>query len=175
MGLLPSPAGTSGLARTARALSLAALLLGLAFGLPASVAAHDGHCQVQVTPRAAAGGSAFRFTGTGFSPTTLTLQRAGGAETVHDLELDGEDWEFTVHSRIGDVGRWTAVFTAPDGCTATAKFVVTLTNTDAADAVPAGMTNAGRPASVAAWAFTLLVGLAGGLLIGSRVRSTNRA
>ncbi len=171
MGLLVKLRGTSAV-RLLRASVVPALLLGLAIGLPGSVSGH-AHCTVEVTPRAAPGGSAFGFKGTGFTPNTVELKKADGTATVHQLDLGDQDpWEFVVHSRTADVGLWTAVFAASDSCRVEIGFHVTLRNTDGLATEPA--TQAGG-VSLAAWTFTLLVGLSGGLLLGIRVRSANRA
>jgi hypothetical protein len=166
MGPLAQLDGTFGTSRGFRWLGFLAFMFVLGFVGAAATSAHEGHCEVEVSPRAGAGGTAFHFTGSGFTPTVVTV--AGGSmSTVHELDLPDDDpWEFSIRSRTGDLGRWTATFADEDGCEAAVSFRVTLSDTDSA---PLPVEEIGR-VSGTAWAFVILVGLAAGLLIGHRVR-----
>lgn len=131
-----------------------------------SVLAAPQDCEVQVSPRAAPAGSVFVFSGSGYKPTELTLQKGDGAVASHELSLGDDDaWEFTLRSRIGDEGTWTANFIDPDhGCTATISIRVTLSNTDLVDDIAAVTSAAPTP-----WLLYLAVvvlGFTGGLLMG---------
>ncbi len=166
MGPLATLDGTFGSARGLRWLAFLGFMFVLGFVGAASTSAHEGHCEVEVSPRAGAGGTAFHFTGSGFTPTVVTLE-GGPMSTTHELDLGADDpWEFTVRSRTGDAGRWTATFSEQDGCQATVSFRVALNDTASAIDPVAGR----EPAPGGAWAFVVLVGLAAGLVIGRRVR-----
>lgn len=143
----------------------------LALGAGSALAAQPERCDVQVGPRAAAGGSLFVFSGSGFMPTELTLQKEDAGPISHDINVgDADPWEITVRSRTGDEGTWTAAFTdqALD-CTASVEFRVTLSNTDLIEDIAASTTS--LPAPVLLYAVVVAFGLATGTLIGRRVRA----
>src|SRR5687768_6581591 len=88
-------------------------------------------CVVTADPQAAAGGSVFTFSGSGFQPTRMTLQKNEDPPTVSDIDVAGADpWQLTVQSRNGDEGGWKATFDVDGGCSVTVQFRVTLTDTD---------------------------------------------
>ena len=151
--------------------ALGALLWMLALSAGSSLAADPGTCQVHVNPRAAAAGSVFVFSGEGFVPTQLTLQREGGQPIEHDLNVgDADPWEITVRSRAGDEGTWTASFTDPaQDCTATVEFRVTLSNTDLIGDIAAATTSSSAP--VFLYLAVIVFGFGGGVMIGRRVRA----
>lgn len=110
---------------------LAALVMALASVGPA-LADDTGPCNVTVDPISAVGGASFNFSGSGFVPTKMSLQKGTGAPIVNDLDLGGADpWQVAVQSRAGDEGTWTASFEAPGSCTASVFFEVVLASTDA--------------------------------------------
>lgn len=161
---------TGGSIRRSLALFGATLwILGVTAG--SALGAQPGTCEVRVSPRAAAGGSAFVFSGSGFVPTEMTLHLEGAGPISHDLNLgDADPWEVTVRSRMGDEGTWTASFGDPAlDCTATVEFRVTLSNTDLIDDVTAGTTSS--PAPVLLYVAVIVFGFSGGALIGRRVRA----
>lgn len=138
-----------------------------------SVLAAPQDCEVQVSPRVGPAGSVFVFSGSGYKPTELTLQQ-DAAVASHELSLgDGDAWEFTLRSRIGDEGTWTANFVDPDlGCTATVSIRVTLSDTDLVDDIAAATSSTTTP-----WLLYLSVvvlGFTSGLLMG-RLRTWVRA
>jgi hypothetical protein len=152
------------------------LVLLMMFGTSVSptLAYTSGDCTVRVDPATAAAGSSFTFIGTGFHPTTLALQKVGEPPTIHDINVGTADpWRFTVRSRVGDEGRWTATFSGgPDDCTGQVEFRVTLSNTDAvSDAIAAA------PPTAPALLFLSIVvlGFAAGALAGRRVLLASRA
>ena len=105
---------------------LAALLLA-----PGAVMAADPGCSVTVDPPAAVGGTVFTFTGSGFHPTKLLLQKGDNGPTSNDIDPGPSDpWTQTVQSRVGDEGSWTATFVEENGCAIAVNFDVTLTSTD---------------------------------------------
>jgi len=91
-------------------------------------------CAVTVDPASAVGGTVFTFTGSGFHPTKLLLQKNDGSPISNDIAPDGDPWTQTVQSAVGDEGSWTATFVQPDGdtvgCAIAVHFDVTLTSTD---------------------------------------------
>ena len=136
--------------------------------------AQDNECDVSVSPRAAVAGSVFVFTGSGYDPTRLTLQKEGGDAINHELTVgDADPWEVTVRSRVGDEGTWSASFEdATLDCTATTEFRVTLSNTDA---IGDALTAATSGAPLALYMSVIVVGFGGGLLIGRRMRDRRLA
>ncbi len=142
----------------------------LALGAGSVLAAQPETCDVRVSPRAAAGGSVFVFSGSAFVPTELTLQKGDAEPISHDLNVgDADPWEVTVRSRTGDEGTWTATFSDPAlDCTASVEFRVTLSNTDLIEDVVAATSS---PAPVPLYVVVIVFGFAAGMLIGRRVRA----
>src|SRR6266540_1536826 len=96
-----------GFVRHAGAPLLGALVLVCLLSL--HVRAADSDCVVTVDPQAAAGGMVFTFSGSGFGPTHMTLQKDEEIPTISDLDVAGADpWQVTVQSRNGDEGAWKA-------------------------------------------------------------------
>lgn len=130
--------------RVARILSAIIATLGLALLVPVStVVAAD--CSLSVSPRTGVPGTEFVFTGTGFTPTTLSLTRGDDAAVVIDVTGASNEELFTLVADDPDVGRWRA---EAAGCEDTVSIRVTLppTATEAPAAAPddtaelAGMT-----------------------------------
>jgi hypothetical protein len=154
--------------------SIGALLLMLTLSAGA-VLAQDTECSASVNPRAAVGGSVFVFSGSGYSPTKLSLQKEDDEPINHDLNVgEADPWEVTVRSRVGDEGTWTASFEDPAvPCTATTEFRVTLSNTDAiSDAVTAARSGS---TPIALYLGVIVVGFGGGLFIGRLMRDRRLA
>ncbi len=161
---------------------IAAVLLGALWAMlmllgtsaaPALAAFTSGDCTVRVDPSVASAGSSFVFIGTGFQPTTMTLQKDGEQPSVHDVSVGTADpWRVTVRSRVGDEGRWTATFTGGiSDCTGQVQFRVTLSSTDAAsDAIAAAPSAAPGVLLLS----IVALGFAGGTLAGRRVRFANQ-
>lgn len=150
--------------------ALGAMLWLLCLAAASALAAEPGICQVQVNPRAAASGSVFVFNGSGFAPTELTLEREGGEPITHDLNVgEADPWEFTVRSRTGDEGTWTASFSDPAlNCTATVEFRVTLSDTDLIGDTAADTTSSSAPAFL--YLAVIVFGFSGGVVIGRRIQ-----
>ena len=140
-----------------------------------SVLADSASCTVEVDPAVATSGSLFVFSGRGFQPSELTLQKDGGEPATHQLSVgDTEGWEVTVRSRVGDEGDWTATFVDPAGdCTTTVDFRVTLTSTDVLDDVAAATSQFSAPLLL--YALVVIVGFTGGAAIGRRLNARVRA
>ena len=132
------------------------------------VMAADSGCSVSVDPPTAVGGSVFTFTGSGFKPTKLLLQKGDAGATANDIDPGTSDpWTQNVQSRAGDEGRWTATFVEEGGCAISVDFRVTLTATDMISDVLADQPQTSLPAL-----FYLLVvgfGLAGGAFLSRRL------
>ncbi len=153
--------------RAWRALPPSLLVAALGVALWVSpVAGGAAACELTVTPSEGRAGTAFTFSGSGFTATQLTLSRDGKPGTAVALNLGNADpFKVTITSRPGDEGAWKAVATAPGvDCAPEATFRVTLPSTatddigDTAPAVPAMPTLVG--AILAALAF------AGGFHVG---------
>jgi hypothetical protein len=101
---------------------------------PPVVADSPPDCAVTVDPPSAVGGTVFTFTGSGFLPTKLLLQKGDGSPISNDIAPQGDPWTQTVQSAVGDEGGWTATFVQADGdtvgCAIAVHFDVTLTATD---------------------------------------------
>ena len=87
-------------------------------------------CVVTVDPAAAVGGTVFTFTGNGFHPSKLLLQKGDGSPISNDIAPNGDPWTQSVRSAVGDEGGWTATFVEENGCSIAVQFDVTLTSTD---------------------------------------------
>ena len=157
-----------GAVRAFGATSVAFVLLCVGF---AGVSAAQAECTVEVSPRAGSAGTVFTFSGTGFTPTRLTLHKDDVAAGGHDLDVGDDDpWEVSIRSRPGDEGTWSAELSS-DECSAVAQFRVTLANTDATSDSP-GRSPA-RPTVVALFAL-LAAGLVGGKVLGRRLEPRAR-
>ena len=114
-----------------RLLGAPVVALAVALLLAPGAVMADTECSVTVDPPAAVGGSTFTFTGSGFHPTTLVLEKGGGGPITNDIDPGaGDPWTQAVQSRPGDEGSWTATFLEEDGCAIAVHFEVTLTPTD---------------------------------------------
>lgn len=156
----------SGLVRFVGA-PLVALLAALMLA-PGSVMAADPVCSVTVDPQSAVGGSVFTFTGSGFHPTKLLLQKGDGGPITNDIDPGAADpWTQVVQSRAGDEGSWTATFVEEAGCVIAVSFEVTLTSTDVISDLLSDEPETKLPAL-----FYLMVvgfGLAGGAFLSRRL------
>ena len=113
-----------------RLLAGASLAGALFITLLAPVAA-QGACSLTVSPKEGAPGTAFVFTGSGFTTTTLTFSQAGAQP--RSIPVTDTSAPFTVRliAGVGDVGRWRAV---AEGCADRAVFQVSLPSTATAAA-----------------------------------------
>ena len=147
--------------------SLFALLAALVLA-PGSVMAADPGCTVTVDPASAVGGTVFTFTGSGFHPTKLVLQKVDGNPISNDIDPGTSDpWPQSVQSRVGDEGGWTATFIEQSGCTVAVHFAVTLASTDMISDLVSDQPQSALPAL-----FYLLVvgfGLVGGAFLSRRL------
>ena len=138
--------------------------------LAVQVRAADGVCVVTVDPQAAAGGTVFTFTGSGFAPTQMALQKDKDAPTVNDIDLAGADpWQVTVQSRAGDEGAWTATFDEEEGCSVSVQFRVTLSDTDLVSDLLGNRTEGSVPALL--FLLVAAFGVGGGLFVARRLAS----
>lgn len=141
----------------------AALLLA-----PGAVMADTPECSVTVDQQSAVGGSVFTFTGSGFHPTKLLLQKGDGGPITNDIDPGPDDpWTQVVQSRAGDEGSWTATFLEENGCVIAVAFEVTLTPTDMISDLLSD-----EPATKLPALFYLMVvgfGLAGGAFLSRRL------
>jgi len=135
---------------------------------PGSVMAADPICSVTVEPASAVGGSLFTFSGSGFHPTQLLLQKGDGSPITSDIDPGTNDpWTQAVQSRVGDEGSWTATFVEANGCSIEVHFDVTLTSTDMISDLLSDQPQSSLPAL-----FYLLVvgfGLVGGAFLSRRM------
>jgi hypothetical protein len=136
---------------------------------PGSVMAADPVCSVTVDPQSAVGGSVFTFTGSGFHPTKLLLQKGDGGPIGNDIDpgTAGDPWTQTVQSRAGDEGDWTATFVEQDGCAIAVHFQVTLTSTDMISDLLSDQPNTSLP--VLFYLMVVGFGLAGGAFLSRRL------
>jgi hypothetical protein len=146
----------------------------LAFTAASVTAQEPVSCTVKVDPLAASGGSVFVFSGTGYEPDHVILQKRGAEPIQHDIDVgDADPWRLRVRSRVGDEGTWSATFTDPiTNCIAMIDFRVTLSSTDAVSE-PTGTTGT-APAPVLLYLLVVVGGFSGGVLIGRRVQAGHR-
>jgi hypothetical protein len=115
--------------------ALAAVLLAL---LPAAlpVAAAEAACELSVTPRHGPPGTEFVFSGSGYTPTRLTLRQEGSDPKVMELDLgEADPFEIPLVAMEADAGTWTATASVPGtDCHGRATIRVTLPSTSAAAA-----------------------------------------
>lgn len=145
-----------------------AVMLLLLVAVP--VAAQND-CSLTVTPKNGPPGTEFKFTGTGFTSTSMTLTRQG--DEPRTLELaDGATDPFTVKliGGEGDVGRWRAV---AEGCSHGATFRVTLPPTATQD-VPSG-TSEDRTPAVAAFGLLAMLFVGASAMLLPRVARSLRS
>jgi hypothetical protein len=130
-------------------------------------------CVVTVDPQAAVGGTVFTFTGSGFHPTKLLLQKGDGSPISNDIAPDGDPWTQTVQSAVGDEGGWTATFVEENGCAIAVHFDVTLTPTDVISDLMSSQPQSSLPAL-----FMVMLtgfGLVGGVFLSRRMGSARLA
>ncbi len=142
----------------------------------AVLAQESDACAVDVSPKAAAAGSVFVFSGSGYQPVSLVLQKNDGEPIAHSVSVGEDDpWEVTVRSRTGDEGKWVASFTDEGAtCTTTVEFTVTLASTAAVDDF-ASVAAGARPAVIGFFAGVVIFGLTGGMLLGRQIQSRARS
>lgn len=113
---------------------LMALTLALYAAAQVPTVAAQSDCKLTVDPQVATAGSQFHLHGSGFTPTQLILQKAGGQPVTVDLDLGGADpFDIPVGSRQGDEGEWTATAALPGTCSPSVVFTATLQSTDVVD------------------------------------------
>ncbi len=109
--------------------------------LPALAVAADpspsaSTCTLSVSPASGPPGTEFVFSGSGYTPTRLTLRQPGKDPRVTELSLNGAD-PFTISlvATDKDSGHWTAVASIPGtDCAGAAAITVTLPPTATAGA-----------------------------------------
>ncbi len=131
--------------------------------LPAVVVGAE-ECELSVTPSTGRAGTEFTFSGSGYSPSKLTLIKEGGAESTVDV-TPMDPFTIKITAQAGDEGEWTARAWIPETeCVGEATFTVQLPPTDAlTDASP------GQPAAPAV-VFVVLMGAAVALGAGYSMR-----
>jgi hypothetical protein len=115
--------------RTAATVLGVSLLILLPLAGP--VAAGSDECQLSVTPTEGPPGTQFVFSGSGYTPTLLTLRQEGKEPIVQELDLGDEDpFEIELVAMEEHAGRWTAIASIPDTeCAGRAVLRVTLPST----------------------------------------------
>lgn len=114
---------------------ITSILLGsaLLISLPAgSALAADASCELAVSPASGPPGTEFVFSGSGYTPTQLTLRQKGVQPRVVDLDLDSADpFEIPFVATEADAGRWSVIASIPDTeCAGKAVVNVTLPPTN---------------------------------------------
>ncbi len=138
----------SNLARAGMALVVVAILLMV---LAPVALAKSTTCELSVTPAAGPPGTAFVLSGSGYTPTSLTLTKDGSAPRVLNLDLGSAD-PFTIRfvAAEGDVGHWKAqVKVGETGCVAATTLRVTLPSTSTISSVDPNAPNDRTPVLVA--------------------------
>jgi hypothetical protein len=150
-------------------LTFAILLLA---AMSPTVQAGSAACALSVTPDSGPPGTEFTFSGSGYSPTTLTLRQDGKPPRVAPLDLGGADpFSFPLVGKQTDVGKWKVVASVADTeCAGSAVIRVTLPPTDTVSAAASIFVGEG-PAIAAFAGLAVLFLLSTQLLLrGSRIR-----
>ena len=137
-----------------------------------AVQAGSAACTLSVTPESGPPGTEFVFSGSGYTPTTLTLTQGDKPPRVAPLELGTADpFSFPLLATQSDVGKWKVVASTDDpACAGMAVIRVTLPPTATVDApVPVVADQAPAIAAFAGLAVLFLVSTQL-LLRGSRIR-----
>ncbi len=112
------------------------ILITLALGAGAMpvVAAAAEDCSLAVTPTEGPPGTEFVFTGSGYSPTVLTLKQKGSEARVSQLDLGGADpFEIKLLATEAEAGQWTVIASIPGTeCAGRATIDVVLPDTSSA-------------------------------------------
>lgn len=158
---------------------MTSILLGsaLLISLPAGAAlAADAGCELAVSPSSGPPGTEFVFSGSGYTPTQLTLRQRDAESRVLELDLDSADpFEIPFVATEADSGRWTVIASIPETeCAGKAVVNVTLPPTTTIAEV-AGVTPNGPDRGLLFAGFAAMVSvfvLAAGLLMGRLARRT---
>lgn len=110
------------------------LTLALGAGSMPVVAAAAEDCSLAVTPTEGPPGTEFVFTGSGYSPTVLTLKQKGSEARVSQLDLGGADpFEIKLLATEAEAGQWTVIASIPGTeCAGRATIDVVLPDTSSA-------------------------------------------
>jgi hypothetical protein len=150
-------------------LALGVLLLT---AMATAVQAGSAACTLSVTPESGPPGTEFVFSGSGYTPTTLTLTQGDKPPRVVPLDLGSADpFTFPLVATQSDVGRWKVVASTDDpACAGMAVIKVTLPPTATVDA-PAPL-RVNQAPTIAAFAGLAVLFLVSTQLLfrGSRVR-----
>ena len=159
--------------RPNRRMGGAVLALGMLLltAMAPAVQAGSAACTLSVTPDSGPPGTEFMFSGSGYTPTTLTLTQDGKPPRVVPLDLGSADpFSFPLVATQTDVGKWKVVAsTADPACAGMAVIKVTLPPTATVDAPAAVIANAPAIAAFAGLAVLFLVSTQL-LFRGSRIR-----
>ncbi len=154
--------------RRGAVLALGILLLA---AMSPAVEATPAGCALSVTPDSGPPGTEFTFSGSGYTPTTLTLKQDGKPPRVVPLSFGTDDpFSFPLIATQTDVGKWKVVASTADGSCAGAVVIrVTLPPTSTLDAAPIVVNQAPVIAAFAGLAVLFLVSTLL-LLRGPRIR-----
>ncbi len=95
--------------RSVTAILASVLVLG-AMAVSPTLAAEPETCSLSVTPSEGPPGTEFVFSGSGYTPTHLTLKQRGSPPRVTELDLEGADpFEIPVLATEAEAGRWTVI------------------------------------------------------------------
>ena len=119
--------------RTAAILATLPLLASLTLAGP--VFAAEAECELSVDPRQGPPGTLFVFSGSGYTPTMLTLSQQGTEPREVELDLgDADPWEYELVATEDDAGKWTVTASIPETeCAGRAVIRVTLPGTATAE------------------------------------------
>lgn len=89
---------------------LGSLLLMGVMGASPILAAEPEACSLSVTPSHGPPGTEFIFSGSGYTPTHLTLKQRGSEPRVTELDLKGADpFQIPVVATEAEAGHWTVI------------------------------------------------------------------
>lgn len=148
---------------------LASLLLLSVMGASPALAAEPESCSLSVTPSKGPPGTQFVFSGSGYTPTQLTLKQRGTKPHAMELDLKGADpFQIPFLATEAEAGRWTVIASIPDTeCAGRASINVILPDTAPVAEAPASHAPA-QPIVLAAF------GILGALFLASAWLLTRR-
>jgi hypothetical protein len=172
----PRQARTRPMTRPNRRLGGAVLALGMLLLTAMAPAAQAGSaaCTLSVTPESGPPGTEFVFSGSGYTPTTLTLRQDGKPPRVVPLDLGTADpFSIPLLATQSDVGKWKVVASTDNpACSGIAEIKVTLPSTATIDAPDPALPN--QDPAIAAFAGLAVLFLVSTQLLYRRSRIRRR-
>lgn len=149
---------------------LGSLLFLGAMGASPTLGAGPEACSLSVTPSQGPPGTEFIFSGSGYTPTHLTLKQRGSEPRVTELDLQGADpFEIPVVATEAEAGRWTVIASIEGTeCAGRASINVILPDTAPLAAPPPAVDAPAQPVVLIAFGLLGALFIAGAWLLTRR-------